>query len=77
MLHLQQRIYIKGDILKKHKEKYGREFMNNKDEWRDFNNGEWSYTIDVNDFIKKNFSLYSAFLTDQKRFIAYTDIFTV
>jgi len=33
--------------------------MNNKDEWRDFNNGEWSYTIDVNDFIKKNYKSYT------------------
>lgn len=32
--------------------------METKDEWRNFNHGEWRYTINVNDFIKTNYKPY-------------------
>ena len=32
--------------------------MNTNDEWRKFNTGEWCYTINVEDFIKRNYKPY-------------------
>ena len=33
--------------------------MKINDEWRNFNDGEWCYKIDVNDFIKRNYKPYT------------------
>ena len=54
MLQMQQVIYLLYDTIVQEVDK-----MIARNEWNGFNEGEWCYEINVSNFIKKNYKVYT------------------